>query len=99
MTNKPYSDFYLTDREKRRLAVYNEIINLYNRIVTEFPDCPAPIALCVRTINNSKDYANFRAQYPEYPNTGQGIRNIIYGKTKLQAKVTDFIEKQKTAIE
>ena len=77
---------FLTPKEKRRLAIYAVITELHQKLITEYPECKAPVPTVYRTISENAAYARFRATYPDYPKTIQGIKNIIQGKTQVQQK-------------
>ncbi|MEE1346517.1 MAG: hypothetical protein U0K36_01370 [Bacteroidales bacterium] len=74
----------LTAKQRRRLAIYQTVIDLYDEVRKAVPYARGHIGIVVRTLNTSPDYADFRAKYPDAPMSFAGISNILKGRNKMQ---------------
>lgn len=92
--NNQYAAFF-TERQARFLAFADVVLELYDRIVTDYPSLRRRgAASCVlRTICDSDEYQWLRTQYPSYPRNRSAICTIINKKTSAQRRLEAIRQK------
>lgn len=93
-SNDQYATFF-TERQARFLAFADIVLELYNRIVTDYPALRGRgAASCVlRTICESDEYKWLRNEYPSYSRNRSAICTIINKKTSAQRRLEAIRQK------